>query len=205
MPVTINGNGSITGLSVGGLPNGTVDSDTLANDAVTSDKISSDAVTSDKITGSTFVSYALLADRHGATAGDRGTFTSGGWRTREINTEVVDTDNIVSLSSNQFTLQAGTYQIKFGACAYKVNRHVTRLREISPTAQTIAHGSSQYSWATDANLQWSRGFARLTITQATAYEIQHYCQTTQSDNGFGFQMTYSTSDYVQVEIYKEAS
>ena len=194
MPVTINGDGSITGLSVGGLPNGCVDTDTLANDAVTSEKI----------TGNTFVSYALLADRHGATAGDRGTFSSGGWRTREINTEVVDTDNIVTLSSNQFTLQAGTYQIKFGACAYKVNRHITRLRQISPAA-TIAAGSSQYSWATDANLQWSRGFARLTISQATAYEIQHYCQTTQSSNGFGFQMTYSTSDYVQVEIYKEAS
>ena len=194
MPVTINGDGSITGLSVGGLPNGCVDTDTLANDAVTSDKM----------TGSTFVSYALLADRHGATAGDRGTFTAGAWQTREINTEVVDTDNIVTLSSNQFTLQPGTYQIKFGACAYKVNRHITRLRQISPAA-TIASSSAQYSWASDSNLQWSRGFARLTITQATAYEIQHYCQTTQSSNGFGFQMTYSTSDYVQVEIYKEAS
>ena len=194
MPVTINGDGSITGLSVGGLPNGCVDTDTLANDAVTSDKM----------TGSTFVSYALLAASHGATAGDRGTFTAGAWQTREINTEVVDTDNIVTLSSNQFTLQPGTYQIKFGACAYKVNRHITRLRQISPLA-TIAAGSSQYSWATDANLQWSRGFARLTISQATAYEIQHYCQTTGNSNGFGFQMTYSTSDYVQVEIYKEAS
>ena len=193
MPVTINGDGSITGLSVGGLPNGCVDTDTLANNAVTSDKI----------TGSTFVSYALLADRHSGTAGDRGTFTAGAWQTREINTEVVDTDNIVTLSSNQFTLQAGTYQIKFGACAYKVNRHITRLRQISPAA-TIASSSAQYSWASDSNLQWSRGFARLTISQATAYEIQHYCQTTQSDNGFGFQMTYSTSDYVQVEIYKEA-
>ena len=194
MPVTINGDGSITGLSVGGLPNGCVDTDTLANDAVTSDKM----------TGSTFVSYALLADRHGQSAGDRGTFTSGDWRTRSLNNEVVDSDNIVSLSSNQFTLQAGTYQIKFGACAYRVNRHITRLRQISPAA-TIASSSAQYSWASDSNLQWSRGFARLTISQATAYEIQHYCQTTYSNNGFGFQMTYSTSDYVQVEIYKEAS
>ena len=33
MPVTINGDGSITGLSVGGLPNGIVDSDTLANES----------------------------------------------------------------------------------------------------------------------------------------------------------------------------
>lgn len=31
MPITINGNGTITGLSVGGLPDGCVDSDTLAS------------------------------------------------------------------------------------------------------------------------------------------------------------------------------
>ena len=45
MPVTINGNGSITGLSVGGLPNGTVDADTLASNAVTSAKLASGAIT----------------------------------------------------------------------------------------------------------------------------------------------------------------
>jgi hypothetical protein len=45
MPVTINGDGSITGLSVGGLPNGTVNADTLASNAVTTAKIASGAVT----------------------------------------------------------------------------------------------------------------------------------------------------------------
>ena len=44
MPVTINGNGSISGLSVGGLPNGTVDADTLATNSVTSTKIATGAV-----------------------------------------------------------------------------------------------------------------------------------------------------------------
>ena len=44
MPVTINGNGSISGLSVGGLPNGTVDADTLASNSVTSTKIATGAI-----------------------------------------------------------------------------------------------------------------------------------------------------------------
>ena len=39
MPVTINGDGSITGLSVGGLPDGSVDADTLASGAVTNSKL----------------------------------------------------------------------------------------------------------------------------------------------------------------------
>ena len=48
MPVTINGDGSIVGLSVGGLPNGTVDADTLASNAVTTAKIANSAVTNVK-------------------------------------------------------------------------------------------------------------------------------------------------------------
>ena len=39
MPVTINGNGSITGLSVGGLPDGCVDTDTLASGAASGSKL----------------------------------------------------------------------------------------------------------------------------------------------------------------------
>ena len=35
MPITINGSGTVTGLSVGGLPDGTVDSDTLASSITT--------------------------------------------------------------------------------------------------------------------------------------------------------------------------
>ena len=34
MPITINGNGSVTGVSVGGLPDGIVDEDMLAATAV---------------------------------------------------------------------------------------------------------------------------------------------------------------------------
>ncbi len=66
MPVTINGDGSITGLSVGGLPNGTVDADTLASNAVTTAKIANSAVTSDKATGT---AKGLTMVDHWRTAG----------------------------------------------------------------------------------------------------------------------------------------
>ena len=58
MPVTINGNGSITGLAVGGLPDGCVDADTLAAGAavpadgsITTAKLANNAVTHAKSTG----------------------------------------------------------------------------------------------------------------------------------------------------------
>ena len=57
MPITINGDGTITGLAVGGLPNGTVDADTLAAGAavpadgsITSAKLANGAATQDKRT-----------------------------------------------------------------------------------------------------------------------------------------------------------
>ena len=58
MPITINGDGSITGLSVGGLPDGCVDADTLAAGAavpadgsITTAKLANGAVTADKASG----------------------------------------------------------------------------------------------------------------------------------------------------------
>ena len=41
MPIAINGDGTITGVSVGGMPDGIVDTDMLATDAVTAAKIGS--------------------------------------------------------------------------------------------------------------------------------------------------------------------
>ena len=38
MAIQINGNGTITGISVGGLPDGIVDTDMIANNAVTNAK-----------------------------------------------------------------------------------------------------------------------------------------------------------------------
>jgi len=49
MTVTINGTGTIAGLSTGGLPDGSVDADSLATGAVTSGKLGTGSVTSGKL------------------------------------------------------------------------------------------------------------------------------------------------------------
>ena len=59
MAIVINGSGTVTGLAVGGLPDGTVDAGTLATDSVTEAKIATDSVTTTKIPAAlenTFVS-----------------------------------------------------------------------------------------------------------------------------------------------------
>ena len=46
MAITINGDGTLTGVSVGGLPDGIVDTDMLATDAVSAAKLQSTAIAS---------------------------------------------------------------------------------------------------------------------------------------------------------------
>ena len=49
MAIVINGSGTVTGLAVGGLPDGTVDTDTLANTTVTAAKVAADVATQAEI------------------------------------------------------------------------------------------------------------------------------------------------------------
>ena len=79
MPIAINGSGTVTGISVGGLPDGIVVTDMLA----------ADSVTAPKCWRSKF--YKLCNSwRCKIDDTDGGTFTSGAWRTRDLNTEIAD-------------------------------------------------------------------------------------------------------------------
>jgi len=49
MPISINGSGTVTGVSVGGLPDGIVDADMIAANAVASGKVASGAITAAKL------------------------------------------------------------------------------------------------------------------------------------------------------------
>tara|TARA_R100001510_G_C7474472_1_gene89262 strand:- start:17 stop:529 length:513 start_codon:yes stop_codon:yes gene_type:complete len=156
------------------------------------------------VTRRSFQSYAVLAEQQSA-GQEAGTFTSGAWRTRSLNTEVLDPDGIVSLSSNAFTLQAGSYLIEWMAMAFEVNRHKTKLRDTTNSTD-IGIGTSKFAQSgTNNSPNDSTGAARVTITGATVFELQHQAQSTASGNGFGVEGGFSTVEtYALVKIYKEA-
>ena len=149
-----------------------------------------------------FNSYAIICDQKSQNT-DGGSFSSGDWRTRDLNTELADADGIVSISSNQFTLQAGSYLIDASAPAYKTNRHVIKLRQTSGTAADIAFGTAEY--AKDSYQGYTRSFlsTRVTISEATTYEIQHRSEVTMNTYGFGIAANFSAEIYTIVKIYKE--
>lgn len=128
-----------------------------------------------------------------------GTFTSGADQTRVLNTEGSDLDGITSLSSNQFTLQAGTWLIEWSAPAYKVDGHQTLLYNVTDAA-TAARGTSELAVSTTEAVTRSFGRAIVTIAGAKAFEIRHRCITTKATSGFGVQCGFGTEVYTEVRI-----
>ena len=128
-----------------------------------------------------------------------GTFTSGAWRTRVLNTLVYNHDSLASLSYNRFTLPAGTYCIDWDAPAYDVAVHRSALYNYTRST-IVAYGTSMRTGSlTSAS---SNGTTVITITSPTSFEIRHICKITRDTNGFGIATTFGTEIYTRVRIKK---
>tara|TARA_A100001035_G_scaffold14074_1_gene9742 strand:- start:1885 stop:2496 length:612 start_codon:yes stop_codon:yes gene_type:complete len=148
--------------------------------------------------GGKFASYAVIADQK-SSGTVSGTFVSGAWRVRDLNTELADADGIVSISSNQFTLQAGTYLIKWSCPAYGRSYHASRLR--NNTDGINYSGASVYSDYNSNVQNTSIGAARLTIGAAKVFEIQHRCDNSSSGENTAFGVRVGNAFTVDYEIY----
>jgi len=156
----------------------------------------------DYVAGTTRV--AILNDQKTQNT-DGGTFTSGSWQDRTLNTET-DPQGFVTLDSGNvyFSLAAGTYAIEWTAPAKSVDRHQSKLiyaDNSSFTSSSEVLGSSEFN---AASAQYSgtisAGYAVITTTDLTYFKIQHQCQTTQSGYGFGDAANFTTEVYTQVKI-----
>lgn len=131
-----------------------------------------------------------------------GTFTSGAWQTRTLNTLTDDTGIVTSLASNQFTLPAGTYGIDASAPGYIVNGHMIKLRNITDSTDSIL-GSASYAWASGGSSTPSTLSGTVTITSAKTFELQHRCMTTKASDGFGNAMSFGVDEiFAVVKITK---
>ncbi len=151
-----------------------------------------------------FASYALLAKVHdsGTSTTYFGGYTTGDWRTRDIDTEISDEDGIVTISSNQFTLQEGNYLIHFECSMYHCGNHAIRLQNVTDDT-TAGVGNPNYSY-TYSSLLMTKGTCRVSIDSAKAFEVQGYPGTSKTTNGMGFAMVNGPCHSVRVEIFKEA-
>ena len=155
-----------------------------------------------------FTKYAVICDQKAQGTGG-GTFTLGAWRTRDLNTEITDADGIVSISSNQFTLQAGTYFLKASAPCVKATNNQAALYNVTDSS-FVQYGTNALAHISYIGFSNSLISARFTISSAKVFEIRHFSSHTNATNGFG--PSFSSGDasnaggvaiFTVVEIFKE--
>ena len=145
------------------------------------------------------INCAVFIDQKSSAAG--GTFTSGAWRTRDINTSQFNNISSASISSNQITLPAGTFMVVATAPFQRVDQNVLRFQNITDTTTPI-EGQNAYTDAATAvaGLAYLSGI--FTIAGSKTFELQHRCFTTRGGDGFGASNTITTDVYSVVSIWK---
>lgn len=144
------------------------------------------------------VPYAMIQDQKASgTAG--GTFTSGSYQTRTLQTVVNDSAGIATLASNQVTLGAGTYRVRGIGMAGVCNFHKMRVQNVTDAA-TLLIGPSHFT----SSIDQAEVSGRFTLSGTKAIELQHRCSTTRATDGFGQAVTFGDVEvYAQLEIWKE--
>jgi len=148
--------------------------------------------------------YALMEEaiEHGATAHTK---TAGNWYKKQLSRISFDPQNIiVSLSSDQFTLAAGTYVIKWVHLLERCDEGITRLYDVTNSTSKkvslvgFAQDSANYAFVI------SRGIARVTISGNTTYEYQYFVNSANSIiKGPASGNNTEEEIFGQVEVWKE--
>ena len=157
-------------------------------------------------TGGLFSSYALLEDEKTDTT-NGGASTATTQHHRDLNSEVFDPDNIVSLASNKFTIGPGTFYITWRCPGYRTAGLNSRLYNVSDSS-VVKYGTAGLSYTVSTYaITHTFGSARVTISSGTKeYRIDMYAHSAYA-NGLGENSlggATSNNIFTQVEIFKEA-
>tara|TARA_R100000149_G_C5839861_1_gene112349 strand:+ start:34 stop:630 length:597 start_codon:yes stop_codon:yes gene_type:complete len=168
MPITFNGNGTVTGISVGGLPDGIVDTDTLANNAVTSAKSSG-------LGGLTMADQWRVNGDFGENNDQHITI----WERNDNNFAQIGTG--MTESSGIFTFPAtGIYKVDFHVSSRRAanqNLNYVRYRlQLATDGGTnyndVALSSGQMASAGDNQETFTCGNAIIDVTNATNFKLK---------------------------------
>ena len=167
MPVTINGSGSIAGLSVGGLGSGVVNTATLANGAAAGVKLGSGSVI--QTVSSTFAPY-------GDAGSDRGSSTSYSDTGIVLSiTPTVSTSKILVMSEGgSFGYKTSDSQVDYyiRLVGTPSGGSLTQFREIE-VRYTVANNTTQRLFDS-----WNMSYLHdHNGTVAIEYKVQHRLQT----------------------------
>lgn len=142
--------------------------------------------------------HAVLEDQKASgTAG--GTFTSGAWQTRTLNTKVRDVGSYLTLASNQFTPTVDGW-VEFSASGYQCDGNQARLFNVTDNVAVstgvVAVSGSSAPYA----VSYSNGGGP--VVAGKTYRIEHRCSSTGS---YGPALAFATNVFARVEFWRTAS
>ena len=139
-----------------------------------------------------------------ASGTNAGTFTSGSYVKRVLNTTVINQITSCTLTSSVISLPAGSYLVNAVAPGYKTNQHKIKLRNTTD-ATDIQIGSSEQSDSGTFTQTISTLNAFFVLTATKNIELQHRCNTTRTNDGLGTNSAFGDSEiYAQITITKVA-
>jgi len=178
-----------------------LDEDDMASDSATA-LATQQSIKAAIDAGGSFGSQLLHVREEQTSGTSGGTFTSGAWQTRTLNTVITNEITGASVAANQITLPAGTYAISSSAPAHKVNDHQAKLYNITDAADELI-GTSERTQSTISVGTRSFVFGRFTIPGAEVFELRHQAQTTAAVDGFGQAVTFGVTEvFSEVQIWK---
>jgi hypothetical protein len=152
--------------------------------------------------GSSITTATFRDEKASGVAG--GTFTSGAWRTRDLNTSQFNNITSASLASNQITLPAGTYTVNLAAPVYDIGGHQARFYNITDSTTAVLGISNYLRTGATATSMIGVASGAFTITGAKVFEFQQQCDTTKATFGYGFPDSFGTEVYATITIIKVA-
>ena len=153
------------------------------------------------ISAGLFSSYAIIThEKSNNTHGS--SLSTGNYLDRELNTEVADPDGIVSISGNQFTLQAGSYLIESMSIIHRGNQSQSRLYNVSDSS-VVQYGMSVHSSDGNSGNVISPVVARVTIGSAKTFSIQSRVSNSDGENSGLANNFGNTQIYAIIKIFKE--
>ena len=158
--------------------------------------VSGDVLTAAQLNGvvDNFADIAIFREEQ-ANSTNGGTFTSGSYLKRTLNTTVVNNITGCSIASSVITLPAGTFYVTAFAPAQEVNRNKLRLQNTTAST-TLQVGNNAYASASDVGSNIATLQSVFTLATSSTIELQHRCQATLASAGFGVAMSFS-----DVEVY----
>jgi hypothetical protein len=137
-----------------------------------------------------------------------GAFNNGAWQPRVANTLSGDTSFCILSNgttgtdgtATQFTLPAGKYEIEADACAYEVDAHRLKIRNITDSTDEIFSINLSTGTLSDTDVASLKG--SIEITAPKVFELQHKCVSTRVSTGFGVASSLADEVYVVIKITK---